>query len=100
MGQKKAYTLLDGVTATGASSEIEVGNYQKSIVFHIKGASTPNAVVAIQIEDPDGDWESIDSQTITAATTFIQLDNQPFKKFRANITSYTTGTFDVFAYVV
>lgn len=98
MGLKKNATLLDGVTSTGASSELDIRQYQKTIYFHAKTSGTPNFVLAIQIQDPDGDWESIHSETITHATKFIQLDYQPFHKYRANVTTYTSGTIDVFAY--
>lgn len=98
MGAKKQSILLDGVTGTGASSAIDIGEHQKTLWVHWKGASTPSATLAVQFQDPDGDWENAHSEAITDATKVIQIDNPAAKKWRANLTAYTSGTIDVFAY--
>jgi hypothetical protein len=79
-------TLLNAVTATGASKAVQVDMGQPA-VLHVTGITT--ATVALQ-----GSLDGTTYSTIGTALTadgFVTLANAP-KYLRANCTAYTSGT--------
>jgi len=79
-------TLLSAVTATGASTAVQVDPGQPAIL-HVTGITT--ATVALQ-----GSLDGTTYSTVGTALTadgFVTLANAP-KYLRANCTAYTSGT--------
>jgi dihydroorotate dehydrogenase len=79
-------TLLNAVTATGASKAVQVDMGEPAIL-HVTGITT--ATVALQ-----GSLDGATYSTIGTALTadgFVTLANAP-KYLRANCTAYTSGT--------
>ena len=79
-------TLLSAVTATGASTAVQVDPGQPAFL-HVTGITT--ATVALQ-----GSLDGTTYSTVGTALTadgFVTLANAP-KYLRANCTAYTSGT--------
>lgn len=91
-------TLLAIATTTGSDAE-PLTQRCKGWNFVFTAASvTTGATIEIQAGFGSGSWVTIHTETITAnGETIAQSENGVFKKLRANITSYTDGTYSVFA---
>jgi|DEB0MinimDraft_3_1074331.scaffolds.fasta_scaffold358755_1 hypothetical protein len=92
------HIILDAVTSTGAGDPIVASQF-KGWNFILYAASvTTGATIEIQVEVADGDWVTIHSETIEAdGYTFVQSVDGFYRSIRANVTSYTDGTYYVFA---
>jgi hypothetical protein len=104
MGQKKAYTLLDGVTVAGASTAQYIGNYQKGVYVEVHTtAGVPAFTIQIQYKNPKGVWQPYHEEVVDASTDdplIVTLKEFPWAFVRVEITAYTTGTVDAFLYAV
>ena len=83
--------LLNGVSATGASSWQNVSNSAGILVTH-SASSSPDLTVAIEGKDADGNAILLDSRAISAAGDTVVEIPVGFIELRANVTSYTAGT--------
>lgn len=90
-------TLLNAATVAGAGPEADTDAFAKSTVF-VKTSGTVSGTLAIQIKSPLGDWHTVHSVNYTTAGNQdpIHLETPAFG-IRANLTAYTSGTFDVSA---
>jgi hypothetical protein len=91
-------TLLVLATSTGSDKE-PLTQRCKGWNFIFTAASvTTGATIEIQAGFGASSWVTIHTETITAdGTTIAQSDEGVFKKLRANITSHTDGSYNVFA---
>jgi len=88
-------TLLDAVTATGASSSYNVLNYNKITFYYIASSTSTGATIKIQSSPDDSNWYDEDTEAISAdGTTQFTIDGKR-KYVRANVTSRTDGTYSV-----
>lgn len=82
-------TLLDGVSATGASESVIMTPGMKNFQIVISNTAT----VAIQASNDGTNWE-----TLTTATSSGMYDySGSARNYRANVTAYTSGTVTVIA---
>lgn len=91
-----AVTLLDGVTATGASDAQDVSSYDKK-TFHVVASSvSTGGTVKIQTSLDNTNWVDLHEESITAnGTTEIAVNGYKHKYIRANLTARTDGTYTV-----
>jgi hypothetical protein len=91
-------TLLALATGTGSDKE-PLTQRCKGWNFIFTAASvTSGATIEIQAFFGSSGWVTIHTETITAdGITIAQSENGVFKKLRANITSYTDGSYNVIA---
>lgn len=93
--RSQGQTLLNAVTTTGASSEIDLSE-MSSATFYITAASvTSGGTLSIQVKSPSGTWYNADTQTITANGGTVVTLNGAFGPARANLTARTDGTYTV-----
>ncbi len=89
-------TLLDEVTATGASSTfVNAADTLKNFTFYIKRAGTVGCTVAIESRDPFGDWTAVHSEAYTTTGTEVVELSGAYDQLRANVTARTNGTISV-----
>ena len=94
---QSTYTLLNAVTATGASAQVSAARCRLFSFFIAASAVTTGATVKIQALAPDGTWADLSSNAIAAnGTTLVQKEGV-FGAVRANITARTDGTYTVTA---
>lgn len=97
-----AYTveqkLLDAVTASGAGAGWTSEDYD-NLTFVIRSSGTVSATIEIQAwSDELGDWFTIDTQELTTAgDTIVRDATGSYQQIRANVTTYSSGTFTVVA---
>ena len=97
MAQLQHLELQTDATGTGTGSEIKA-DLGRGITFYIKGTSTPIATILIQVLTPFDEWVSIDSVDVSDETPIIIQDGDGhYIKVRANISAYTSSTFNVVA---
>ena len=90
--------LLNGVTSSGAGDAWPSSKYKGWNFIFLGSSVTTGATIDIEVEVADGDWAPIHTETITAdGYKIVQSERGHFRKLRANITSYTDGTYYVFA---
>lgn len=91
-----ALTALDGVTETGASDDIDFIGYD-AIVFHVVSSGvTDGATIKIQSSLDGISYADVYELTVSAnETNEIVIDNRPGVYYRANVTSYTDGTYTI-----
>lgn len=94
--QEESLLLL--ATSTGSGNE-PLTQRCKGWNFIFTAASvTSGATIKIQAHFAAAGWVTIHTETITAdGETIAQSENGVFKKLRANITSYTDGSYNVYA---
>jgi len=92
--------LLNAVTATGASADVNVSGYNK-MTFHIIASSvTTGGTVVIQSSLDGTNYVDVDTTTVSAdGTTEVVIENRKYKYVRANITARTDGTYTVLAII-
>ena len=90
-------TLLNAVTASGASSAYNSGDLTTKTIYIVASSVTTGATVAIQTSIDGTNWVTIGSaQNIVAdGVTEFAIVGLLQKYIRANITSYTDGTYTV-----
>ena len=92
-------TLLDAVVASGASSAINTGEMETKTVTIIAADVSSGATIAIQTSHDGTNFVAINTQTIAAdGTTEVAIVGLFHKYIRANITSYTDGTYTVYLF--
>ena len=90
--------ILDAVTTTGAGDAISAEQYKGWNFIFFATSVTTGATIKIEAEVADGDWVPIHEQEITAdGYTFAQSPEGQYRRLRANVTTYTDGTYYVFA---
>jgi len=102
--------LLDAVTTSGASSDVYVLDKKQLTVCIVASGITSGATFTFQASPDQSNYGTVSSvdntgnikttQTITAnGTYFFEIVNaSSIKWFRANITSYTDGTYTCYVY--
>ena len=88
--------LLNAVTAVGASDSVDVSSYNK-LTFHIIATSvTTGATIKIQHSLDGTNWVDVSTTNVSASgNTEVAFSDVKYKYVRANVTSYTDGTFTV-----
>lgn len=94
--------VLDGATATGASTEMNCFN-AGTMVFQVVGTFT--ATITFQASINGSNWVAVraenlnDGNKATTATAagLYRIDEPTGMIVRANVTSYTSGTIDIWA---
>jgi len=84
--------LLDGATATGAGEWVRL---PLNKVFEVVGITTATVVIEYRVHN-GGTARTL--HTFTADD--VQENNQAVFECRANVTSYTSGTIDVYVSVI
>lgn len=91
----KTFRILSAVTATGASSAIEVSRYRTFTFFIEVTSVTSGCTVKIEALSPTGTWVPIDERVIKANTSDVYTTGGMFDQIRANVTARTDGTISV-----
>lgn len=90
--------LLDGTTEATVSKAVYTGNCN-ALTFHIIATNVSSgAVLEIQSSLDNSNWVTINTSTKTIATTGnteVTSTGKKYKYARANISSYTDGTYTV-----
>ena len=92
---RKHIKLLAGVTGTGAGSSFDITSLDTFSLFYESNTVTSGATVVIQVDDMDGNWHILDSQTVSADGLIFVQKTGAFINIRANVTAYTDGTHTV-----
>jgi hypothetical protein len=87
--------MLDGVTATGASSAVESFPYDRFSFFINASSVTTGATVKIQTKSPNDDWVDLSTTTVSADGDTLVEKSGAYEQVRANITARTDGTYTV-----
>lgn len=88
-------TLLDAVTATGASSDVDVRNYSKITIHIIASSVATGATVDIEHSLDGTNYYEVSTNSISSnGVTEVTIDAK-YKYVRANISSRTDGTYSV-----
>lgn len=86
MEAQKQYTLLDGVSASGAGSTFEINANPKTFQTVKSGTAT----VAVQKSNDGTNWVDINSDA-----SGIDEYTGVARFYRGNVTAYTSGTITV-----
>ena len=92
-------TLLSSATSSGAGNSFSVER-SKGWTFVIAASSvTSGATVDIEAYFSDSSaWHVVHSQSVTGdGSVMIRDDHGHYEKIRANVSSYTDGTYSVYA---
>lgn len=88
-------TLLDAVTATGASSSVDLRNYNKITIHIIASSVSSGATVDIEHSLDGTNYYEVSTDSISSnGVTEITIEAK-YKYVRANISSRTDGTYSV-----
>jgi hypothetical protein len=96
MRDVREYTLLDAVEASGASTAVHVLQYN-IYTFQITADSiTDGATLSIEASLDGDNWALYETYTLTAdGTQIYTISKEKVKYVRANLSSYTDGTYTV-----
>jgi hypothetical protein len=102
--KKFAPALALGKTTGGTTDWIEAPNgMHKNAHFLLEvTAGTPDFTFAIETVGADGTPRTLHSQAITGATVMplvVRIPDPAFPRYRANVTSYVSGTYDVLPFL-
>jgi len=90
--------VLTNATSTGASPVLDTNGRSKITMIVIATNVSSGATIALE-GSPDGtNWYTIGSINVTANGTSYLSKNEAHPKIRANITSRTDGTYNVYLY--
>lgn len=90
------HTLLSSATSTGAGTAFTVERSKSNTICIVASAVTSGATVDIEAYIGAG-WRVIHSESITADGDYLVRDDHGhYEKIRANISSLTDGSYDVF----
>lgn len=92
MGQKKSYTLLDGVTGNATGDSIHIGQYQKAIIATVEAEGTPSFTIQLQYRTSRGTWVDFHNEAITSASKTVSAPDFPWHSVRAVVSGYASGT--------
>jgi len=95
MAAKESKILLDGVTATGASSAIASLDFDRFSFFINASSVTTGATVKIQTKSPNDDWVDLSTTAVSADGDTLVEKSGAYAEVRANITARTDGTYTV-----
>ena len=85
--------LLDAVTATGHSFEVDASQYNRANFQIVASSVSSGATIQIQASHDGTNWAVLSDNVISAdGITDIQLSGK-WKNLRAACTSYTDGTY-------
>jgi len=89
-------TDLSAVTATGASTEVNAQNYNK-LTYHIVATGVSSgATIEIQHSLNGTNWVTLNTTNISSTgNTEVYFSDVKYKYMRANVTSYSDGTYTV-----
>jgi len=92
----KQFALLEGATTAAAGSAVSVENQKGWTFLVVATGVTTGATVEIQAK-VNGEWKAIHEEAVTATGTSdpIRDEHGHYEFLRAEITSYTDGTYDV-----
>jgi len=91
-----AFTLLNGVTSTGAGSAVTTSLYDKFVAHYSITGATTGATVQVRSESIDGVNSVLDERTLDSSTTGVVVEfDGPYPKIDANVSAYTDGTITV-----
>ncbi len=89
-------TLLDAVTASGASANVDLRNYNKTTIHIIASSVSSGATVDIEHSLDGTNYHEVATTTISSdGVTEVVVEDRKYKYVRANISSYTDGTYSV-----
>ncbi len=88
--------LLEGANTASAGSAVSVENQKGWTFLVVATGVTTGATVQIQAK-VNGEWQAIHEEVVTASGTSdpIRDEHGHYHSLRAEITSYTDGTYDV-----
>jgi len=90
--------VLSNANSTGASSTYDTNGRSKITMIVVASNVTNGATIVLE-GSPDGsNWYTIGSITVTANGVSYLSKNEAHPMIRANITSYTDGTYNVYLY--
>jgi hypothetical protein len=92
-GGWNAVTLLNAVTATGASTAYELAKSKRMTFFITGTGGTVGATVQVQTSADNTNWSTIETVTLSAATTTsVALVGVMYRYVRVNVSAYTAGS--------
>ena len=92
----RTYTVLDGVTATGASSGFNAVDWNNKTFYIIAADVSTGGTVNIEVSGDESSWVSIQDVAVTAnGVTEVAISNILNKYIRANVSARTDGTYTV-----
>jgi hypothetical protein len=93
-------TILDGVGATGASTDYDVQNYVDKTFYIVASGVTTGATVLIQTSPDNSNWSTISTNVVTGnGTTEIAVTGMFHRFIRANVSSWTDGAYTVIMFL-
>jgi hypothetical protein len=86
---------LTGVVATGAGSAVKAGRYPISVWQIVATGVTAGATVKVQGTLDETNWYDLATVVVAANGSSSVTVDEPHQALRANVTSYTDGTYTV-----
>ena len=93
--QKAVAVLLNNVTSAGASTGTDASEVIQHTVTIIATGGSVSATVRIDGADLGGNWVNIAQNVISGAGNYLVSFTGYYHQIRANISSYTSGTYTV-----
>lgn len=88
--------VLSAVTATGASESIDTWGHPYLTMVVTASGVTNGATIELQGSADGTNWASLASNSVSADGTTQNTVTAVMNYIRANITSYTDGTYSVY----
>ena len=100
-GQQGGWVLLRGSVATGAGNPVNLDSWDIVTAFFVGSGITSGATINLEARTQFGVWVPIHTQVLNSSTNaqVVQFLG-PFEDVRANVTSYTDGSYDVSIYTI
>lgn len=93
-------TVLDGVVATGASTDYDVQNWENKTFYIVASSITTGGTVLIQTSGDNSNWATISTNAITGnGTTEVAVTGMLHRYIRANLSARVDGTYTVIMFL-
>lgn len=93
--KKHSASLLSNVTSAGAGSGVDSSEVIQHTISIIATGGSASATVRIDGSDLAGNWVNISQNVISSTGNYLVNFSGYYHQVRANISSYTSGTFTV-----
>jgi hypothetical protein len=93
--KKHSAILLSNATSTGASAGVDSSEVIQHTVTIVVTGGSASATVRIDGCDLGGNWVNISQNVISSTGNYLVNFSGYYHQVRANISSYSSGTFTV-----
>lgn len=93
--------MLQGRVASGAGTAVNVQSWDVFTAFFIGTGVSTGATIDLEARNQLGQWTAFHTQVLNSSTNaqVVQFLG-PFTDIRANVTSYTDGSYNVSIYTI